>query len=132
MVIHPKYIGLGAILFFFYLFAVWFDTLHRLCLVGGLINILVNFNYVNSSHKRRLILKSENDQYENVDNKEPEISVQFINLCKGFKYGFIGYLITLGIIPYNFYLMINPERNLESFKTEVFNLYNKFLDQNKT
>ena len=132
MVIHPKYIGLGVILLIFYLFTLWFETIHKFCLFRGLINILINLPNINPLVKRKLLLKSETDSTDSNETKEPEVSVQFINLCKGFKYCVVGYLLTLGIIPYNFYLMVNPEKNLESFKIEALQFYKKFIEQSKT
>lgn len=127
MIIHPKYIGLCVILVTFYLFTIWFETLHKFCLFGGLINILINISNINSI-KKKIHLKSDNDQIES-DTHEPTMSAQFINLSKGFKYGLIGYIMTLGIFPYNFYLLVNPEKNFESFKNEAICLYKKLVEQ---
>ena len=128
MLTHPKYIGIALILLILYLFVTWFQILHYFCLIGGLINILINLSHINPFVIKRLILKSNQESNDKSEFQEPSFSIQFINLCKGFKYGLIGYMLTLGIIPYNFYLMINPEKNSESFKVEILTLYKKFLD----
>ena len=58
MTIQAKYVGVAVILMALYLFTLWFETIHKLCLMGSVINILINYQSVNPL-KKRLILKSE-------------------------------------------------------------------------
>ena len=129
MTIHAKYVGVAVILMALYLFTLWFETIHKLCLMGSVINILINYQFVNPL-KKRLILKSETESHDN-DLPELSVSMQFSNLCKGFRVAAIGYVLTLGVVPYNFYILINPEKNLETFKVDMINFYKKVIEQTK-
>lgn len=129
MTIHAKYVGVAVILMALYLFTLWFETIHKLCLMGSVINILINYQSVNPL-KKRLILKSETESHDS-DLPELSLSMQFSNLCKGFRVAAIGYVLTLGVVPYNFYILINPEKNLEAFKVDMINFYKKVIEQTK-
>jgi hypothetical protein len=91
-----------------YILTSFFPSIHWLCLFGGMINILINL----PPPKLRVVLKGTNQSVY-----DPDWSVQFNNLYHGFKYGLIGYLITIAIVPYYLYVCANPGKDLESFMT---------------
>ena len=128
--IHAKYVGVVIILLTIYLFTIWCEPIHKLCLMGGAINIIINLSNINPV-KRKIMLKSEVENNEN-ENNEPSYLIQFGNLCKGFRFGAIGYILTLGVVPYSFYRLINPEKNVEMFKSDMITLFKKTMDQTKT
>jgi len=88
-----------------------------LCLFGGMMNILINLQHINPQPKIRITLKTDNEHQDRND-PEPDLSTQFHNLYRGFKYGVAGYVITIAIIPYYIYLCVNPGKNFEAFKTD--------------
>ena len=88
-------------------------------------NILINIERINPSGKIRLIMKNDEPYHE----IEADKAVQFHNLYRGFKYGILGYLMTIGVIPYYLYMVINPGKNFDSFKDDTLiftvKIYNK-------
>jgi hypothetical protein len=116
MTFQYQYLGFFVLFVIHYILISIFPTIHSLCLFGGMINILINIGSINPRQKSRIYLKSE------VSNEdEPDFSVQFHNLYRGFKYGVSGYIITIGIMPYYLYLCVNPGKNFESFKSDTIN-----------
>jgi hypothetical protein len=112
-----------------------FPTIHMVCLFGGMINILINIQYINPSPISRQVLKlkTENDQHHSDSTMiEPTMSIQFHNLYRGFKYGVSGYVITIAIMPYYIYLFVNPGENFESFKMETISTCMKIFNYVKT
>ena len=109
------------ILFILYIFMYIFPTIHYLCMFGGGVNILIHFHHINWRPKRKIQLKNEDGSPQDPVYLEPTISVQFINLCRGFKYGATGYVLTLAIPPYALYKIAYPERGLIEFKQNVKN-----------
>jgi hypothetical protein len=129
MVFQGQYLIIGCLLTVYYLLTWMFPMIHKLCLFGGMINILINIQSINPTQKIRIVMKNDNGNGNGNNNADPErpIQIQFYNLYKGFKYGIVGYFMTIGIFPYYIYMLVNPEKSYQSFKDDIIFLFMRLM-----